>query len=875
LVGWCLDVSSRSGCIVGGVPHLGSPSVGHPVVSGEGRWVEPARAGVTFPNYGPPGTVTPGGPPGTGVAGPVHPTVSAEGEWVFDPDFATVAPPVDLEAMFPDQPVFDPRGGWGDLVNWWFSHSVADLIPGVSDVEDLPSGGGLMIGPQEMAKTADFLKDALMPLLGGDLEVLGLGGVIGPLGPTDPVPIPGGKIVAKGADLAKAGWRAVRGVDEAAEAVSAVVRVGDDLTPGLLRSQGFLGDARLAPTRNIGEGVTVSEIGAAAPSWALGNVDRPFVLVRKADGSLQPFYRSTGANSGMEGRWLPFDGFGGVVNNRFEPGWYRKNRFGQGEFAEGTPLHRFGSEENKALSDLLGAELGDAPATVRFTTEGADVELFPGMSYDDLNEALGTHSGYGDYLAATVDESPTFTGNPMRVEASGVARETGEAAARTDAEARAVIKSLEETAAPAASGVVDKPMWHGSSQRFDTFSAGHGDERALFGLGVYTTDDMSVAAGYSRKKTRPQNRPLGGTPGSEPRERLIYNVVWRGENPPRVLDLEATMPDEVRGVARSTVGSLDQSWVTDYLPIGEWDELVSVVDDPASTFEDFYRKMVRVFAESEQPSTEFIDTLQDMSDNLVEAGVDAFRYTGGKRVGKGHLHEAMVWLDSESVEVVQAGNIEGLLRGSAASGVARETGEAAVKGGGEIRIVRHAEPGTGAFTEGKPQGLYVTPLDEAPPGGVSLHSDLGEPVYATVMPKNPLEVPQAKVTIPERAVFRGDEYEADAGVSALRHLLDDAEWGRLMRGEGERTKEYVERLLTELEERFPGFDYRKMIDEGEDAYSLLGVYGSRLASEQGYDVIILRGKPIRSGVDDPHPVVGDEMVVLDESIISLEELEGG
>ena len=96
-----------------------------------------------------------------------------------------------------------------------------------------------------------------------------------------------------------------------------------------------------------------------------------------------------------------------------------------------------------------------------------------------------------------------------------------------------------------------------------------------------------------------------------------------------------------------------------------------------------------------------------------------------------------------------------------------------------------------------------------------------------------------------------------------------------MRGEGERTKEYVERLLTELEERFPGFDYRKMIDEGEDAYSLLGVYGSRLASEQGYDVIILRGKPIRSGVDDPHPVVGDEMVVLDESIISLEELEGG
>ena len=250
------------------------------------------------------------------------------------------------------------------------------------------------------------------------------------------------------------------------------------------------------------------------------------------------------------------------------------------------------------------------------------------------------------------------------------AREAGEAVARTDAEARAVIKSLEETAAPAASGVVDKPMWHGSSQRFDTFGAGHGDERALFGLGVYTTDDMSVAVGYSQK------RPIGAA--TQIREGYVYNVVWRGGNPPRVLDLEATMPDEVRGIARSIVDSLDDSVLTAEVPLDDWEELVSIVGDPASTFEDFYRKLVRVFTESGQPSTEFIDTLQEMSDDLVEAGVDAFRYTGGKRVGQGHLHEAMVWLDSESVEVVQAGNIEGLLRGSA-GGVARETGEAAAR----------------------------------------------------------------------------------------------------------------------------------------------------------------------------------------------------
>jgi hypothetical protein len=232
-------------------------------------------------------------------------------------------------------------------------------------------------------------------------------------------------------------------------------------------------------------------------------------------------------------------------------------------------------------------------------------------------------------------------------------------------------------------------MWHGSSQRFDTFGAGHGDERALFGLGVYTTDDMSVAVGYSQKRPigaatqivarsdTPAGRALDeAVAGGAEREGYVYNVVWRGENPPRVLDLEATMPDEVRGIARSIVDSLDDSVLTAEVPLDDWEELVSIVGDPASTFEDFYRKLVRVFTESGQPSTEFIDILQEMSDDLVEAGVDAFRYTGGKRVGKGHLHEAMVWLDSESVEVVQAGNIEGLFRGPTAGGVARETGEA-------------------------------------------------------------------------------------------------------------------------------------------------------------------------------------------------------
>ena len=187
---------------------------------------------------------------------------------------------------------------------------------------------------------------------------------------------------------------------------------------GARQSSTFLGDQRLAPTHDIGEGVKISEIGGAAGPGTQGTMgeglplQRPFVVVQKADGSLQPFYRSTGTNSQMEGVWLPFDGFGGPQG----PSWYRKDRFTHGEFAEGTPLHRFGSEENKAISELLGRELGDADATVRFDMEGVDTEAFPGMSYEDLNEALGTHIAVDDYLGAIVDESPTFTGSGMRQE---------------------------------------------------------------------------------------------------------------------------------------------------------------------------------------------------------------------------------------------------------------------------------------------------------------------------------------------------------------------------------------------------------------------------------------------------------------------------
>ncbi len=108
------------------------------------------------------------------------------------------------------------RSSWDEAVDWWLSHNFFD--------EDVPSGGGLMVGPQEMAKLGNFLKDALLPLMAGDIGLAGVGG----LGPFDPVPVPFGQIVGKGAKGAKGIWRVIRGADEAVEAGVRAVRSVDE-----------------------------------------------------------------------------------------------------------------------------------------------------------------------------------------------------------------------------------------------------------------------------------------------------------------------------------------------------------------------------------------------------------------------------------------------------------------------------------------------------------------------------------------------------------------------------------------------------------------------------------------------------------------------
>lgn len=93
---------------------------------------------------------------------------------------------------------------------------------------------------------------------------------------------------------------------------------------------------------------------------------RVVVVVKMEDGEFQPFYKSTGRNSGRAGVWFPFDGWvdsGG--------GLFLKSRFC--DLPKDDPMYRFGKEKFKDVSDRLSENLSWDIDTVN---EGIEVNTF-------------------------------------------------------------------------------------------------------------------------------------------------------------------------------------------------------------------------------------------------------------------------------------------------------------------------------------------------------------------------------------------------------------------------------------------------------------------------------------------------------------------
>lgn len=75
--------------------------------------------------------------------------------------------------------------------------------------------------------------------------------------------------------------------------------------------------------------------------------DRDILVWVLPSGKRQPFYKSTGRNSGMPGRWLPFDGIWPECP-AFPRGWFINDRYA-------GPIHRYGTEALRMASEAIEA----------------------------------------------------------------------------------------------------------------------------------------------------------------------------------------------------------------------------------------------------------------------------------------------------------------------------------------------------------------------------------------------------------------------------------------------------------------------------------------------------------------------------------------
>lgn len=154
----------------------------------------------------------------------------------------------------------------------------------------------------------------------------------------------------------------------------------------------------------------------------------------------------------------------------------------------------------------------------------------------------------------------------------------------------------------------------------------------LVGPGLYTTDTGAVAGKYRRK--------VGASgKNAEPAAGSVYRAEWAGDQPPRVLDLEETLPPDVRAEFERTAHGIDRVGGGSGLP--ETDPVIQAIR--TGTGAEAYqalRGLMRDFEFTRATADEF---LLDLNYDVMSAGYDAMLHTGG--VQGGRKHNVYVWLD--------------------------------------------------------------------------------------------------------------------------------------------------------------------------------------------------------------------------------------
>jgi len=397
-----------------------------------------------------------------------------------------------------------------------------------------------------------------------------------------------------------------------------------------------------------------------------GSVDDGYTTVRHyaeiiTDDALRAELRIATPGSQVEhlaGRikkvYFPNHGEGDLIAHELAMALIGTGGYSGGRESARNVLRFFALGERSALAAIAVDSPAAAARYNRFLYERGAVKL---------GTPPGQVGGYADdfnYAQHTLGEqgAPAIRGEAEMAEHIAKRAEAQDLL-RSDSATRARLEAAQDAAPAAAPGVIDEPRWHGSPAMFDEFDVGgHGRPFGLFGNGVYTTDDLGLAVSYSRT-----GRPnLLGYQFADSAGGTVHNVVWGGKRPPRVLDVEAPMPDDVRDVARRFAASFGESGLAHEVPVDSLDELRRILDSPDSTYEQFYNQLTEIFRESGVPVAELVDDVEALRFFLIDAGIDALRHTGGLRRGGGQrLHEVTVWLDDSSVKISQSETVGMLL----------------------------------------------------------------------------------------------------------------------------------------------------------------------------------------------------------------------
>jgi hypothetical protein len=158
--------------------------------------------------------------------------------------------------------------------------------------------------------------------------------------------LPDGKVMrGRPEEMTSADVERLRQLGQKPEDYQAVM--GDDGVRDVVHKREI---ASLSETQAAQPAASPSQVGWDEGAGVIRFARRDIIKVRLSDGTVQPFYRSSGTNSKKGGEWLPFDGVVPEMGN-----WFNKERFTSGEMADPShPLHRYGTQENKAISAELG-----------------------------------------------------------------------------------------------------------------------------------------------------------------------------------------------------------------------------------------------------------------------------------------------------------------------------------------------------------------------------------------------------------------------------------------------------------------------------------------------------------------------------------------